>query len=75
MHKHIHTYAYHAGERHCLIMWSTGPYRETDEYKIARARSVHGAGHSDVDAICLSYTHDPDYGEHKAYPTGEGDTS
>lgn len=59
-----------SGERFSLIMWSTGKYRETDEYKSVHGRNLHGADQGDLDPICLSYTHDPDYGEHKGYPEG-----
>ena len=57
-----------SGERYSLIVWSTGAYRETDEYKALARHNLHG---TDVpDPICLSYTHDPDYGEYKPYPPG-----
>ena len=52
-------------------MWSTGPWRETDEYKEAHARDLHGTG-GRLDPICLSHTHDPDYAEYRAYPKGKG---
>ena len=34
-----------SGERYSLIVWSHGPFRETDEYKEAQRRqgSMHGA--------------------------------
>jgi len=51
--------------------WSTGPYRETDEYKRLHNRNLHGTDKGDLDPICLSYTHDPDYGEFKGYPEGK----
>ena len=61
-----------SGERYNLIVWSHGPYRETDEYKEAQRtqHNQHGAD-ADPDPLCLSYTHDPDYGEYKAYPAGK----
>ena len=60
-----------SGERYNLIVWSHGPYRETEAYKEAQRRqgSMHGADAA-PDPICLSYTHDPDYGEYRAYPEG-----
>ena len=35
--------------------------------------NLHGADARDEepDPICLSYTHDPDYGEYRAYPVGK----
>jgi thiol-disulfide isomerase/thioredoxin len=59
-----------SGERYNLIVWSTGPWRETDEYKAGQQRNHHGEG--EPDPICLSYTHDPDFGEYKEYPPGKG---
>lgn len=50
-----------SGERYSLIMWSTGTYRETPEYKAMHSRNLHGTD-GEPDRICLSYTHDPDYG-------------
>jgi len=60
-----------SGERYNLIVWSHGPYRETAAYKEAQRRqgSMHGADAA-PDPVCLSYTHDPDYGEYRAYPKG-----
>ena len=60
-----------SGERYNLIVWSHGPYRETAAYKEAQRRqgNMHGADAA-PDPICLSYTHDPDYGEYRAYPEG-----
>uniref|UniRef100_A0A7S4FD79 Fe2OG dioxygenase domain-containing protein n=1 Tax=Chrysotila carterae TaxID=13221 RepID=A0A7S4FD79_CHRCT len=60
-----------SGERYSLIMWSTGPYRQTEAYKRIAERNLHGEDKDEPDAICLSYTHDPDYGEYKAYPKGK----
>ena len=53
-------------------MWSRGPFRETEEYKARYAERMHGRhGIGDEpDLVCLSYTHDADYGEHRAYPHG-----
>ena len=61
-----------SGERYNLIVWSHGPYRETDAYKQAQRQqgSMHGADAA-PDPICLSYTHDPDYGEYRVYPEGK----
>ena len=63
------------GERYSLIIWNqNGPWRESDEYKQQYGRNMHGADalEEEPDPICLSYTHDPDYAEHKVYPTGKG---
>ena len=67
-----------SGERYNLIVWSTNAtWRASDEYQMIHAKNgnLHGADALDQppDPICLSYTHDPDYGEFKAYPrTKEG---
>ena len=64
-----------SGERYNLIVWSTnGEWREADEYKALNARNMHGADALEgaPDPICLSMTHDPDYGEYKPYPKGRG---
>lgn len=56
------------GERYSLIVWNhNGPWRESDEYKALHTRNLHGADAlgEEPDPICLSYTHDPDFGEHK----------
>ena len=60
-----------SGERYCLIVWNTNAaWRESDEYQRIHNRNMHGADaqHEEPDPICLSYTHDPDYGEFKPYP-------
>ena len=61
-----------SGERYNLIVWSHGPFRETDEYREAQRtqQNLHGTD-KDPDPLCLSYTHDPDFGEYKAYPAGK----
>ena len=64
-----------SGERYNLIVWShNGPWRATDEYKSLNSRNMHGADALDgkPDPICLSVTHDPDYGEYRPYPAGKG---
>lgn len=37
-------------------MWSTGAYRETDEYKAVGQKNLHGTDEQ-PDTLCLSYTH------------------
>jgi hypothetical protein len=66
-----------SGERYNLIVWSTNAgWRESDEYKAINSRAnLHGADAAmdEVpDPICLSFTHDPDYGEFRAYPVHKG---
>ncbi|KAL1527926.1 hypothetical protein AB1Y20_009299 [Prymnesium parvum] len=60
-----------SGERYSLIMWSTGAFRLTEAYKAVHSRNLHGADGGQPDPICLSYTHDPDYGEYLPYPPGK----
>ena len=62
-----------SGERYNLIVWSTNAaWRESDEYQSINSRvNLHGSdavNNEEPDPICLSFTHDPDYGEYKAYP-------
>ena len=45
--------------------WLPGPPRSK-----RRQSALHGAD-ADPDPICLSYTHDPDYGEFKPFPPGK----
>ena len=60
-----------SGERFSLIVWSTGSYRDSEEYKATHGRNLHGTDKGVPDQICLSYTHDPDYGEYLPYPSGK----
>jgi len=64
-----------SGERYNLIVWSTNDvWRQSDEYLRLNSRNHHGddALEGPPDPICLSRTHDPDYGEYKVYPAGRG---
>ncbi|CAD7935183.1 unnamed protein product [Amoebophrya sp. A120] len=55
------------GERMNLIIWNRSRlYRETDEYREQRFVKEEGK----PDEVCLSYTHDRDYGVFKRYPNG-----
>lgn len=54
-----------SGERLNLIIWNhSSHYRSTPEYKRPRYEKEEAA----PDAVCLSYTHDRDYGVFKSYP-------
>ena len=60
------------GERYSLIVWSKGPFRETEAFKQRYAdRMQQGTKGDAPDLVCLSYTHDPDYGEFQPYPHGK----
>eukprot|EP00391_Amoebophrya_sp_Ameob2_P001779 CAMPEP_0179003090 /NCGR_PEP_ID=MMETSP0795-20121207/12445_1 /TAXON_ID=88552 /ORGANISM="Amoebophrya sp., Strain Ameob2" /LENGTH=600 /DNA_ID=CAMNT_0020696981 /DNA_START=440 /DNA_END=2242 /DNA_ORIENTATION=+ len=55
------------GERMNLIIWNRSRvYRDSDEYKEQRFVKEMGP----PSEICLSYTHDRDYGVYKRYPKG-----
>ena len=54
------------GERMNLIMWSRSSfYREGYEYGIKA--NMHKKENGAPDKVCLSYTHDKDYGVFKSY--------
>eukprot|EP00392_Amoebophrya_sp_AT5.2_P010961 g11034.t1 len=56
------------GERMNLILWNRGSvYRETFDYDFA----IHQKEAGPPDKVCLSYTHDRDYGRFKKYPIGQ----
>ncbi|CAD7923318.1 unnamed protein product, partial [Amoebophrya sp. A120] len=56
------------GERMNLILWNRGTsYRETYEYDF----NVHERESGPPDKVCVSYTHDRDYGRFKTYPVGQ----
>ena len=58
------------GERFNLIMWNkSSSYRATRDFmsKYGHAPGTRGP----PDLVCLSYTHDADYEEHKPYPPGK----
>lgn len=58
-----------SGERLNLIIWNnSSAYRKTAEYKHPPYRKEDGP----PDAVCLSYTHDRDYGVFKSY-TGKSE--
>ena len=64
-----------SGERYNLIVWSTNDvWRQSDEYLRLNSRNHHGddALEGPPDPICLSMTHDPDYGEYKVFPARRG---
>jgi len=57
-----------AGERLNLILWNhSSTYRDSDEYKEVDYFPEEGP----PDEVCVSYTHDRDYGNFKEYPTGK----
>lgn len=54
-----------SGERLNLILWNQSSYyRASDEYKNPDYEKENGP----PDAVCVSYTHDRDYGNFKPYP-------
>ena len=60
------------GERYSLILWSKGPFRETERFKLGYAERMQRGTKGDApDLVCLSYTHDPDFGEFQPYPHGK----
>ena len=62
-----------SGERASLIMWTkSAAFRRTDTYKRRWGRLADIQAERGVpDRVCLSYTHDRDYGEYKKYPPGK----
>ncbi len=59
-----------SGERCNIIMWNkSATFRLSAEFmnKYSEPPSARGA----VDLVCLSYTHDADYEEHRPYPPGK----
>jgi len=57
-----------SGERLNLILWNhSSTYRQSNEYKKPLYRRENGP----PDAVCVSYTHDRDYGNYKDYPAGK----
>ena len=71
-----------SGERVSLIVWAkSSAYRQSEAYlasRLGRQRTrpgVHSSREAGVeelalDPICLSVTHDADYGEHEPFPIG-----
>mmetsp|Transcript_3728 Transcript_3728/g.11215 ORF Transcript_3728/g.11215 Transcript_3728/m.11215 type:complete len:328 (-) Transcript_3728:31-1014(-) len=58
------------GERLNLILWNhSSTYRQCDEYIKPGYKTEVGP----PDAVCVSYTHDRDYGNYKEYPPGKED--
>eukprot|EP00746_Dinoflagellata_sp_MGD_P000564 gnl/MRDRNA2_/MRDRNA2_101012_c0_seq1.p1 gnl/MRDRNA2_/MRDRNA2_101012_c0~~gnl/MRDRNA2_/MRDRNA2_101012_c0_seq1.p1 ORF type:complete len:529 (-),score=98.50 gnl/MRDRNA2_/MRDRNA2_101012_c0_seq1:206-1792(-) len=56
------------GERLNLILWNQSTaYRKSNEYKRPAILKENGP----PDAVCVSYTHDRDFGLFKEYPTGK----
>eukprot|EP00928_Gymnodinium_smaydae_P004187 TRINITY_DN11454_c0_g1_i3.p1 TRINITY_DN11454_c0_g1~~TRINITY_DN11454_c0_g1_i3.p1 ORF type:complete len:522 (-),score=136.21 TRINITY_DN11454_c0_g1_i3:93-1658(-) len=56
------------GERLNLILWNhSSTYRASDEYQNPPYVKEAGA----PDAVCVSYTHDRDFGNFKEYPKGK----
>eukprot|EP00931_Biecheleriopsis_adriatica_P005017 TRINITY_DN106590_c0_g1_i1.p1 TRINITY_DN106590_c0_g1~~TRINITY_DN106590_c0_g1_i1.p1 ORF type:complete len:628 (-),score=157.79 TRINITY_DN106590_c0_g1_i1:62-1915(-) len=56
------------GERLNLILWNhSSTYRKTEEYENPDYSKEEGP----PDQVCVSYTHDRDYGIFKEYPTGK----
>lgn len=57
-----------SGERLNLILWNhSSEYRESDEYVKPDYKKEDGP----PDELCVSYTHDRDYGNFKEYPLGK----
>eukprot|EP00746_Dinoflagellata_sp_MGD_P080477 gnl/MRDRNA2_/MRDRNA2_32124_c0_seq1.p1 gnl/MRDRNA2_/MRDRNA2_32124_c0~~gnl/MRDRNA2_/MRDRNA2_32124_c0_seq1.p1 ORF type:complete len:245 (-),score=31.69 gnl/MRDRNA2_/MRDRNA2_32124_c0_seq1:123-857(-) len=57
-----------SGERMNLILWNrSSAYRRSNEYEKGDFDSEEGP----PDQVCLSYTHDRDYGTFKTYPAGK----
>mmetsp|Transcript_714 Transcript_714/g.1494 ORF Transcript_714/g.1494 Transcript_714/m.1494 type:complete len:511 (+) Transcript_714:83-1615(+) len=56
------------GERLNMILWNhSSAYRESNEYTDPDYHKEEGP----PDAVCVSYTHDRDYGNFKEYPKGK----
>eukprot|EP00929_Paragymnodinium_shiwhaense_P106902 TRINITY_DN72768_c0_g1_i1.p1 TRINITY_DN72768_c0_g1~~TRINITY_DN72768_c0_g1_i1.p1 ORF type:complete len:545 (+),score=105.26 TRINITY_DN72768_c0_g1_i1:74-1636(+) len=59
-----------SGERLNLILWNhSSTYRDSDDYRSVDYFKEEGP----PDSVCVSYTHDRDYGHFKKYPTGKED--
>lgn len=57
-----------SGERLNLILWNhSSTYRQTEEYNNVPYSTEEGP----PDSVCVSYTHDRDYGNYKEYPAGK----
>mmetsp|Transcript_141469 Transcript_141469/g.257107 ORF Transcript_141469/g.257107 Transcript_141469/m.257107 type:complete len:515 (+) Transcript_141469:50-1594(+) len=57
-----------SGERLNLILWNHSlAYRESDDYVNPKYMKEEAA----PDAVCVSYTHDRDFGNYKSYPEGK----
>lgn len=59
-----------SGERYNLVVWSKG----RDFRKSCRSESEHNSaeGEHEVDTVCLSYTHDPDFEQQKSMRANHG---
>jgi len=56
------------GERLNLILWNhSSSYRQSDDYIVPPYKKEEGP----PDEVCVSYTHDRDYGNYKDYPVGK----
>mmetsp|Transcript_62000 Transcript_62000/g.134411 ORF Transcript_62000/g.134411 Transcript_62000/m.134411 type:complete len:566 (-) Transcript_62000:110-1807(-) len=56
------------GERLNLILWNhSSAYRQSNDYKHPEYKTEQGP----PDQVCVSYTHDRDYGIFKEYPMGK----
>eukprot|EP00191_Tetraselmis_sp_GSL018_P013208 CAMPEP_0177578138 /NCGR_PEP_ID=MMETSP0419_2-20121207/175_1 /TAXON_ID=582737 /ORGANISM="Tetraselmis sp., Strain GSL018" /LENGTH=336 /DNA_ID=CAMNT_0019066535 /DNA_START=114 /DNA_END=1125 /DNA_ORIENTATION=+ len=59
-----------SGERNNLIIWNHNhTFRESPAYR----RRLYQKEDGPPDLVCLSYTHDRDYGAYKDYPEGKED--
>jgi hypothetical protein len=57
-----------SGERLNLILWNhSSTYRQSDDY----IKPPYSTEVGPPDAVCVSYTHDRDYGNFKEYPPGK----
>ena len=60
------------GERYNLIMWNTSTvYRESVTYKERSMQRFYRKEEGPPDRVCLSFTHDRDYGRYLKYPEGK----
>jgi hypothetical protein len=57
-----------SGERLNIILWNhSSTYRDSDQYRTPPYKTESGP----PDEVCVSYTHDRDFGNFKKYPLGK----
>lgn len=60
------------GERYNLIVWNTSAvYRQSRTYNERRLQRFYQKESGPPDPVCLSFTHDRDYGRYLKYPEGQ----